>query len=601
MAKSRRGNPLTEEEKRPLNKENFGKLLGVFKFIKPYKGYFISGLIFLLVSSTVLLGFPYVTGKLVDVAQGEAEGIFTNINKVALLLIGILALQSVFSFFRVYLFAQVSERAMSDMRVSLYQRLMVLPMTFYDNKRIGELTSRITTDITLLQDTFSITLAELIRQVATLIIGVAFIFYATPELSLFMLATFPVLVIAAMVFGRFIRKLSKKTQDELASANVIVEETLQSINIVKAFTSEMIEVFRYRQSMNKVVKVALKSATYRGAFISFIIFAMFGGIVAVMWYGASLVQSGEMSVGDLLSFVLYTTFIGGSIAGLGDLYGQVQKAIGASERVMEILSEEGEQIITDKKAANSLVLEGSITFDQVSFSYPTRQDVQVLHQLNFSVKAGEKIALVGHSGAGKSTIIQLLMRFYPLNGGNILVDEKPIKAYDLTSYRQNIGTVPQEIILFGGTIRENINYGKPDASEAEIVAAAEQANAMLFIKDFPESLDTLVGERGIKLSGGQRQRIAIARAILKNPKILILDEATSSLDAESEHYVQQALDKLMKNRTTIIIAHRLATIRKVDTIYVLKDGKISEQGTHEELLNTSDGTYTNLVKLQLQD
>ncbi|GAB3329857.1 ABC transporter transmembrane domain-containing protein [Marivirga atlantica] len=599
MAKSRRGNTLSEEEKRPLNKENFRKLFGIFRFIKPYKGYFIAGLFFLLISSTTLLGFPYVTGKLVDVAQGEANGIFSNINRVAILLIAILAVQSIFSFFRVYLFAQVSERSMADMRVSLYKKLMELPMTFYDSKRIGELTSRITTDIALLQDTFSVTLAELIRQVSTLIIGTAIIFYATPKLSVFMIATFPVLVVAAMFFGKFIRKLSKKTQDELAGANVIVEETLQSINIVKAFTSELMEVLRYRTSMDKVVKIALKSATYRGAFISFIIFSMFGGIVAVMWYGASLVQAGEMSVGDLLSFVLYTTFIGGSIAGLGDLYGQLQKAIGASERVMEIIAEEGEQIVDETEHTNQV--EGLINFNKVSFSYPTRPDVEVLKNLSFEVQAGEKIALVGHSGAGKSTIIQLLMRFYPINGGEISVDGKNINNYDLSAFRKNIGIVPQEIILFGGTIRENIAYGKPNATEEEIRSAAEQANAMLFIEDFPEGLDTIVGERGVKLSGGQRQRIAIARAILKNPKILILDEATSSLDAESEHYVQQALDKLMKGRTTIIIAHRLATIRKVDTIYVLNNGQIAEQGTHDELLATSDGTYNNLVKLQLQD
>lgn len=600
MAKSRRGNPLTEEEKKPLTKENFKKLASIFSFIKPYKGYFIAGLFFLLISSTTLLAFPYVTGKLVDVAQGTAEGIFSNINTVAFILIGILAVQSIFSFFRVYLFAQVSERSMADMRTSLYSKLMELPMSFYDNKRIGELTSRITTDIALLQDTFSVTLAEFIRQISTLLIGAAIIFYTTPELSLFMLATFPVLVIAAMVFGKFIRKLSKKTQDELASANIIVEETLQSINVVKAFTSELSEVLRYKGSMAKVVKVALKSATFRGAFISFIIFAMFGGIVAVMWYGANLVQTGEMSVGDLLSFVLYTTFIGGSIAGLGDLYGQIQKAIGASERVMEILAEEGEHEITEKEVT-ATAINGDIAFNLVDFSYPTRKDIQVLKGLNFSVEAGEKVALVGHSGAGKSTIIQLLMRFYPLNGGEITVDKKNIESINLTAYRKNIGIVPQEIILFGGTIRENIAYGKPSANEEEIISAAEQANAMLFIKDFPDGLDTVVGERGIKLSGGQRQRIAIARAILKDPKILILDEATSSLDAESEHYVQLALDKLMAGRTTIIIAHRLATIRKVDKIYVLNEGKIAEQGTHEELLQTETGTYNNLVKLQLQD
>lgn len=598
MAKRRKSESLKEEEKKPLNKENFKKLTGVFQFIKPYKGYFIAGLFFLLISSTTLLGFPYVMGKLVDVAQGKSSGVFNEINTVALILIGILAVQSFFSFFRVFLFAQVSERAMADMRANLYNKLMSLPMTFYDKSRVGELVSRITSDVSLLQDTFSVTLAEFIRQVSTLIIGAIIIFYTTPKLAIFMIATFPVLVIAAMVFGRFIRKLSKKTQSELASANVIVEETLQSINIVKAFTSELTEVMRYRKSLDKVVKVALKSATYRGAFISFIIFAMFGGIVAVLWYGASLVQDGSMSVGDLLSFVLYTTFIGGSIAGLGDLYGQIQKAIGASERVMEILQEEEEFKIEEKEKIH---LKGAIEFKDVQFSYPTRKDVQVLKGLNLTVGAGEKVALVGHSGAGKSTIIQLLMRFYPLTSGEIAVDEQNIKNLPITGYRQNIGIVPQEIILFGGSIRENIAYGKPEATEEEIITAAEKANAWLFIKDFPEGLDTLVGERGVKLSGGQRQRIAIARAILKDPKILILDEATSSLDAESENLVQQALDELMQNRTTIIIAHRLATIRKVDKIFVLKEGQISEQGSHQELLESENGTYSNLVKLQLQD
>ncbi|WNB18002.1 ABC transporter ATP-binding protein [Marivirga arenosa] len=598
MAKRRKSDSLKEEEKKPLNKENFKKLTGVFQFIKPYKGYFIAGLFFLLISSTTLLGFPYVMGKLVDVAQGKASGVFTEINTVAFILIGILAVQSFFSFFRVYLFAQVSERAMADMRAKLYNKLMSLPMAFYDKSRIGELVSRITSDVSLLQDTFSVTLAEFIRQVSTLIIGAAIIFYTTPKLAGFMIATFPILVIAAMVFGRFIRKLSKKTQSELASANVIVEETLQSINIVKAFTSELTEVMRYRKSLDKVVKVALKSATFRGAFISFIIFAMFGGIVAVLWYGASLVQEGSMSVGDLLSFVLYTTFIGGSIAGLGDLYGQIQKAIGASERVMEILNEEEELQI---KAEDKIKLNGAIQFENVHFSYPTRKDVEVLKGLDLTVDAGEKVALVGHSGAGKSTIIQLLMRFYPVDGGQIMVDGQAVTSLSLNAFRQNIGIVPQEIILFGGTIRENIAYGKPNATEEEVIAAAEKANAWMFIKDFPEGLDTVVGERGVKLSGGQRQRIAIARAILKDPKILILDEATSSLDAESENLVQQALDELMQNRTTIIIAHRLATIRKVDKIFVLNEGKISEQGSHQELLESENGTYSNLVKLQLQD
>lgn len=598
MAQGRRGEPLAPGEKRKLSKKNLQKLIGIFRFVLPYKRFFIFGMIALLISSTTLLGFPYVTGKLVDAAQGKGSWMLHGIREIAIALIAILAVQSIFSFLRVWLFAQVSERSMADVRHNLYSRLMSLPMTFFDSKRIGELISRITTDVSLLQDTFSITLAEFFRQIATLVVGTFAIFYTTPKLSIFMLATFPVLVILAFFFGRFIRGLSKKTQDELATANVIVEETLQNITIVKAFTSEFFEVGRYRKSLDRVVKVALKSATYRGAFISFIIFALFGGIVAVMWYGASLVQAGAMTVGDLLSFVLYTTFIGGSIAGLGDLYGQIQKAIGASERVMEIMDESGE--VNTHKNAQDIPIMGDISFEHVTFSYPTRKDVEVLKDISFHIAPGEKIALVGHSGAGKSTIIQLLLRFYDPQNGDIRVDNKSIKDYELAAYRKHIGMVPQEVILFGGTIAENIAYGKPEATEEEVITSAKKANAWEFIQKFPDGLETTVGERGVKLSGGQRQRIAIARAILKDPNILILDEATSSLDAESEKLVQGALDELMKGRTTIIIAHRLATIRKVNRIYVIADGAIAEEGTHEELLQEEEGTYHNLVKLQLQ-
>lgn len=595
MAK-KRGSGLEEHEKRKLNKQSFQKLSGIFRFLLPYKWTFILGLVFLLFSSLTLLTFPYVAGKLIDTAQGK-DWYVTDINSIALILIAILGVQSLFSFFRVWTFALVSERSMRDVRLALYSRLLRLPMTFFDKRRTGELISRITSDVSLLQDTFSVTLAELFRQVITLIAGIVFLMVTTPKLTLFMLGTFPVLVLLAMFFGRFIRNLSKKTQDELAAANVIVEETLHSISTVKSFVGEGYESNRYHRGLNNVVDVALKTAKYRGAFISFIIFALFGGIVAVMWYGASLVASGEMSIGELVSFVLYTTFIGGSIAGLGDIYSQVQKAIGSSERVLEILDEPLEKSSTYHKSE----LEGKIEFEHVSFRYPTRPEVEVLKDLSFYVNPGEKVALAGHSGAGKSTIIQLLLKFYDLNSGEILVDEKELDTWDLEKLRSHIGMVPQEVLLFGGSIRENIAYARPDATEEEIILAAKKANAWQFISKFPEGLDTMVGERGVKLSGGQRQRVAIARAILKDPSILILDEATSSLDAESEHLVQEALDELMKGRTTIIIAHRLATIRKVDRIYVLSDGKIVEQGSHNELLNEQDGFYANLVKLQFAD
>ncbi|MBN3584718.1 ATP-binding cassette domain-containing protein [Algoriphagus aestuarii] len=595
MAKQR-GTALEAHEKRKLSKQNLEKIGTIFRFLMPYKWAFILGLVFLLLSSLTLLTFPFVAGKLIDAAQGT-EWIVTDINSIALILVAILAVQSIFSFFRVWLFALVSERSMRDIRMSLYSRMVRLPMTFFDKRRTGELISRITADVSLLQDTFSVTLAEFFRQIITLIAGVAFLLFNTPKLTLFMLGTFPVLVLIAMIFGKFIRRLSKKTQDELAAANVIVEETLQSISTVKSFVGEAYESARYGKGLNSVVGVALRQAKYRGAFISFIIFALFGGIVAVMWYGASLVGSGDMSVGELVSFVLYTTFIGGSIAGLGDIYGQVQKAIGSSERVLEILEEETEASGGDV----ALDFQGKIDFKNIQFHYPTRPEVEVLKGLSFHVNPGEKVALAGHSGAGKSTIIQLLLRFYEIQEGAILVDDKNINHWDLQALRSKVGIVPQEVLLFGGSIRENIAYAKPDATEEEIIEAAKMANAWQFIHQFPEGMETLVGERGVKLSGGQRQRVAIARAILKDPSILILDEATSSLDAESESLVQEALDELMKGRTTIIIAHRLATIRKVDRIYVLKDGEIIEEGNHQDLLKKEEGFYANLVKLQFAD
>ena len=576
---------MNEEEKPRLNRTGFEKLMGIFTFVSPYKWTLLLGILCLVLSSVTLLSFPYFAGKLLDVASGKGGFILSSINQIAIALVGILIVQGVFSFIRVYTFAIVSEKTLADIRLSVYEKMLWLPLSFYDKRRVGELISRITSDVGVLQDTFTITLAELLRQVLVLIAGTIVIFVLTPKLTLFMLLTFPVLVLAALFFGRFIRKLSKKTQDQLASTNVIVEETLQSITVVKSFTNELFEAARYKKSLKGVVRIALHAAKYRGVFISFTIVALFGGIVAVSWYGALLVQANEVTVGELFSFVLYTTFIGGSIAGLGDIYSQLQKSVGASERIMEILAE------TDEKEGlvTSLRLEGRIQFKNVAFSYPTRADLPVLKAIDFEIDAGQKIALVGPSGSGKSTITSLLLRYYQLNEGVVLVDGKPINEYPLSNYRSNIGVVPQEVILFGGTIRENIAYGKPTATDQEIAEAARKANALDFILTFPERMNTLVGDRGVKLSGGQRQRVAIARAILKDPKILILDEATSSLDAESERLVQDALENLMEGRTTIIIAHRLSTIRKVDRILVIKEGAIAESGSHDELTDKSNG------------
>lgn len=596
MAK-RSSEPLRKEDKRKLDKAGLKKLTGIFRFMLPYKGLFILGFVALGLSTFTIMAFPKLAGELVDVATGNSK-YFSTIGQVVLTLVSILFIQSIFSFIRVYTFSNVSERGMADVRKAVYQKILWLPMSFFDSRRTGELMSRLTSDVGTLQDTFSFTMAEFFRQVLSLIFGTVIIFYLTPSLALFMLLTFPVIVVAALIFGTYIRKLSRKTQDKLAEANVIVEESFQSVFVVKAFTNELFQINKYTKALQEVVTIAIRSSKYRSLFVSFVIFVLFGGIVAIGWHGANLVQANQLQPGELFSFVFYTAIIGFSIAGLGDIYAQLQRAIGASERVLEILEMKDEaEAIQDQR----LHLSGEIVFNNVSFSYPSRADFPVLKDLEFKIKSGEKIALVGRSGSGKSTIINLIMRFYSVSDGRVMVDGNDIQSYHLTGYRHNIGVVPQEVILFGGTIEENIAYGKPGASLDEIKDAARKANALDFIESFPEGFRTLVGERGVKLSGGQRQRISIARAILKDPAILILDEATSSLDTQSEVLVQQALEKLMEGRTTIVIAHRLSTIKKVDRIFVINDGRLAEMGSHAELIQVNNGIYSTLLKLQLHE
>jgi len=579
-----------------VSKQGLSKAIKIFRFVVPYKWTFIIGMAFLLLSNLTTLSFPLLIGEMTKVIEGKST---YKINEVTLFFFAVLIVQAILSFFRIYTFAQVSEKAMRDVRQTLYAKIITLPIFHFEKRRVGELMSRITSDITQLQDVLSITLAEFFRQVFTLVGGVALITYISWKLTLFMLATFPVLVISAIVFGKFIRKISKKAQDELANTNIIVEETLTSIQAVKAFTNEKYEVDRYTNSLNKVVGEALKAATLRGGFVSFVIFALFGGIVGVVWYGAALVAQGDLILADLLTFIFYTAFIGGSVGGLGDIYAQLQKTIGASDRILEILGDPSEIDLTRDSSASAVTF-GQIKVKDLEFSYPSRPSVQIIKGINFTIEPGQKVAIVGTSGTGKSTLAQLLMRFYEPSSGSISLGDRSISDIDITEWRKMVALVPQEVLLFGGTIRENIAYGKPGATQEEIESAAELAYAKEFVESFPEKWDTMVGERGVKLSGGQRQRIAIARAILKNPKFLLLDEATSALDSESEKWVQSALEELMKNRTSLIIAHRLSTIRSADLIIVMEEGKIVESGSHEDLMKKKSGIYQNMVKLQTE-
>lgn len=585
---------MTETKKRKITKDSLKNLWKLYSYILPYRVEFILGIILLMFSSLPSLAFPYLIGQLFDAGD---KALFDEITVYALVLVGLLGFQALFSYFRVVLFVNVTEKSLAALRQATYNHLIKLPLKFFEKHRVGELNSRISSDISLLQETMTTTLAELIRQLIIIVGGIVVLAFISAKLTVFMLAIIPGMMLLAVYFGRFIRKFSKKTQQEVANSNTIVEETLQGIKSVKAYTNEFFEMLRYKERTNEIAKVAMKAGKYRGAFSAFIILGLFGAIVAVVWRGAVLLAHGEFDPGDLFSFVLYSGFIGGTIGGLANVIASIQKFIGATEDLFEIFEEEEEDINSEETWPKD-EFSGQITFKEVSFAYPSRPDEHVLHDVSIEIPKNQLIALVGPSGAGKSTFATLLLQLHLPDMGKILFDKKESTTYPLSFVRSQIALVPQDIFLFGGSIRENIAYGKPGASEREIFEAAEKANAMEFIDRFPEKLDTIVGERGTQLSGGQRQRVAIARAVLKDPKILILDEATSSLDSESERLVQDALEKLMKGRTSIVIAHRLSTIRKANQIVVLDKGYVVEKGTHEELVQIENGIYRNLSELQ---
>lgn len=556
---------------------------------------------FLILSSLTMLTLPTLLGAMIDASQGRQTypWLPPSILYIGGVAMAILLFQSITSFFRIRLFVEVAEKALANIRRDTFNKLVTLPVDFFANRRVGELNSRLSSDLSQIQDTLTTTLAELLRQTISLTLGVILLIWVSPKLALMNLSILPIIVVTALVFGRFIRKLSKQTQDQLADSNTIVQETLLGINNVKAFVNEFYETSRYSSKLDNVVKLAVRGATFRGVFASFIIFCIFGAIILVIWYGASLVAVGEITVGDLTTYILYSMFVAGSMGSFPELYANVQRAVGASERVLEILDEEQEQLtVSEKNKSITQKISGDIAFDHVAFSYPTRPDIKTLRDVSFHVGAGEKLAIVGPSGTGKSTIASLILQFYHPDQGTIRYDGVPAEQYQLTDIRNQVAIVPQDVLLFGGTIGENIGYGRLGALQHDIVNAAKRANAHDFIMGFPEGYDTLVGERGAKLSGGQRQRIAIARALLKDPAILILDEATSSLDSESERLVQKALEELMRDRTSIIIAHRLSTIREADAILVVEGGVVSEYGNHQQLMTKSSGLYQHLYALQ---
>ncbi len=593
--------------KAPLTRESLRETLSLFRYIRPYRLRFLSGLATLFFSATLGLAFPFLAGSLIDSAlrPGLATLPFigvVSLNQVALLLAVSITLQALGSFNSSLTFNRVGQSALADLRREAYGRLIALPMSFFGQRRVGELTSRVSTDIAQIEGAMIDSMPQLCRQSIFLLGGITLIAVTSGRLTAVMLCTLPVLVAAGVFFGRRLRRFARETQDQLAATSTIVEETLQAIASVKAFANEAFEVGRYDRANSRVLSAALAAARWRAVFIAFFIFALFGGIVLVLWFGAGLLHRGEITAGELTRFVLYTTFVAGAMGQAAELFSQVQKTVGATQRVRELLCEPTEPVLdASPETADTTLpgrLRGEVAFESVGFRYPSRPEALVLQDITLSALPGERVALVGPSGAGKSTLTALLLRFYAPSTGRLLIDQRNADDYPLHWLRGQMAIVPQDVLLFGGTIFENIAYGRPGASDQEIRNAAKQANADEFISAFPEGYQTLVGDRGIKLSGGQRQRVAIARAILKNPAILILDEATSSLDSESERLVQVALDRLMQGRTTFIIAHRLATIRTADKIAVIDGGRVVELGTHDALAEKEGGLYRRLSSLQ---
>jgi subfamily B ATP-binding cassette protein MsbA len=574
---------------RVVGRDDLRQLRRLLTFIRPYRKHFTLAMVGVLVSSGLGLVFPRIMGSLVDSALVPAVGTETaRLDSIAILLLGVFFAQGAFNYLRIYYLSAMGEGIVADLRSHVYAHIMTLPVKFFDSRKTGEITSRLTSDVSVVQSTVSSSLASAISQAITLIGGLVLMFVASVSLSVVVLSFLPIAIVAAAIFGRRLRRISTHYQDKVADANASAEEAIAANRVVKWFTAEETEIRRYVGKVQESYRVALRRARLRALFSPFVQFVGFGTIALVMWIGGRQVLDNSLTAGGLVTFLLYTLTVASAIGAFTGLYGSLQEALGASQRIFELLGEV--RGIQDPAAPISMAaVEGRIRFDNVGFRYSDRE-----------VAPGEVVALVGPSGAGKSTIVQLIPRFFDPTSGRILIDGVDLRDLRLRELRSYMAAVPQETQLFSGTIMDNLLLGKPNATVAEVHAAAQAANAHDFIEAFPSGYDTIVGERGIKLSGGQRQRVAIARALLNDPRILILDEATSSLDSESEATVQEALDRLMMGRTTVVIAHRLSTVRGADRLAVIDDGRIVQEGNHEELL-AAGGLYADLYHLQFRD
>ena len=564
-------------------------------FILAYRGTLIAALLALLVASAALLALPVALRYLID--NGFAANDVTTINRYFGWFFAAAAVFGGFAALRYYLVSWLGERVVADIRTAVYDRVVRMDPTFFETTRTGEVLSRLTTDTTLVQSVAGVSLSIALRTSLSLVGGLVMLALTSMQLTGYILMGIPVVIVPMIIVGRRIRRQSRTTQDRVADTSGLADETLNAIQTVQAFTLEPLQSERYSQAVVESFKAAIKRVRTRAFLTALGITLVFGAITIILWTGSRAVLADQMTGGELAQFLMYSMFVGSSAAALSEVWGEVQRGAGAMERLAELLVSTPAIRAPQNPAVLPARARGSISFRNLTFNYPSRPDTPALEDFSLDIQPGETVAFVGPSGAGKSTSFQMLLRFYDPQSGHVEVDGINIATLSPTALRQQIGLVPQETVLFGDSARENIRYGKPDADDFAVEQAAVAAAADEFINTLPDGFDTFLGERGTRLSGGQRQRVAIARAILKDPPILLLDEATSSLDAESERLVQMALEGLMKDRTTLVIAHRLATVKKVDRIVVMEAGRIVAIGNHDELMQSSE-LYAKLANLQ---